>query len=889
MSEPTPPTSLPRSPKDIFARAIELPSQQRAAFLEQQCGNDPSLRSALEALLAADQGAGAFFAAPTVLDSTTVQESLGPDLPDRLGPYKLLQPLGEGGFGTVYMAEQESPVRRRVALKLIKLGMDTQQVIARFEAERQALAIMDHPNIARVIDAGATPTGRPYFVMELVKGVPITDYCDANKLTPRQRVELMIPVCQAIQHAHQKGIIHRDIKPSNVLVTLHDGRPVPKVIDFGVAKAIGQRLTEKTYFTEFRQMVGTPEYMSPEQAEMSGLDVDTRTDVYSLGVVIYQLLTGLTPFEPRELRSKAYAEMQRIIREVDPPKPSTRVSASENLPSIAANRGVDPKQLTSSVSGELDWIVMKCLEKDRSRRYESASALAADVMRYLADEPVQAGPVSTSYRVKKLIRRHRVPVIAGAAVVTALIAGIIGTTLGLLEARRQRDEARRQTDEARRQRAQAEQANQNTQAVNDFLTTDLLAHANPLISQGKELTIRQVLDRASETVATKLADRPLVEAAVRYTLSITYDSLGRVDLALPHAQASFDIRKKNLGDEHPDTLRSLCKLAVVLQNMGRLREAEPLYRQAVETGRRVLGPDDTFLLRWSCDYARTLQDLGRLDEAEILCRDVLARRRRVLGEEHQDTLTSMHMLGSVLLHLQRYDEAEGLFRQDLEKRRRVLGELSPDTILSIADTATLLHRQDKFDQAEPLYREALAKWIQVLGPNHPNTLITTQSLAICLESLGKPEEAIAILSDAVVRASQALGDGDSITIRARLNLGSQYFMQGRTAEAEASLRKALDDCALAIGPDHPLTLTLLFRLGDLLAKQSRWAEAEVLARREMQATLRLNGTQHPYTVKTTQKLAEVLSQLGRTEEAAALLSGLPATAHSSRPSTGPGR
>jgi eukaryotic-like serine/threonine-protein kinase len=876
-------SSQPRPPgaKEIFAAAIELPKDQRRAYVEAQCAGDAQIRAAVETLLSAHDNAGEFFDGPT-LEPGPATEQIPPiaEIPRTIGPYTLLQPIGEGGFGTVYMAEQQHPVRRRVAVKVIKLGMDTRQVIARFEAERQALAIMDHPNIARVIDGGATEHGRPYFVMELVRGVPITDYCDANKLTPRQRVELMVPVCQAIQHAHQKGIIHRDIKPSNVLITLHDGRPVPKVIDFGVAKAVSQRLTEKTYFTEFRQMIGTPEYMSPEQAEMSGLDIDTRTDVYSLGVLLYQLLTGLTPFDTRELRSKAYAEMQRMIREVDPPKPSTRVSSSEQLPSIAANRGIDPKQLMSSVRGELDWIVMKCLEKDRTRRYESASALAQDAMRYLADEPVMAGPISRTYRLRKLIRRHRVTVVAAGCVLVALIAGIVGTTIGLVEARRQRDDARRQ-------RGEAEQANLNTQAVNDFLTTDLLAHANPVISQGKELTIRQVLDRASDHVAAKLGDRPLAEAAVRYTLSITYVALGQPRVALPHAQASLNIRRKHLGDEHPDTLKSMRNLAVVFQNMGRLHEAEPLFRQAIEAGLRVLSHDDTFLLRWRSDYAQTLEYLNRLDEAERLCRDVLDRRRRVLGEDHQDTLTSMHMLGSILLHQQRYDEPEGLFKQSLEKRRRILGELSPDTIVSVADTATLLHKQGKFDQAEPLYREALQKWIEVLGPNHPNTLITTQSLALCLEDLGKPEQGIAVLSDAVARASQALGDGDPVTVRARVNLGSQYFAQGKTAEAEACLRSALDGCAIAMGPDHPMTLSVLYRLGNLLAEQSRWAEAEPLARREMEASLRVNGPTHPYTVKSTQKLAEILSQLGRAEQAAALLRGLPATAPSSRPASAP--
>jgi serine/threonine protein kinase len=417
--------------RSIFDAALDISdAAERAAYLDQACGGQPALRQHIDELIAAQEKLGSFLVQPPAgLRGTMPYEPAGETVGAKIGPYKLLQKIGEGGMGVVYMAEQLEPVRRKVALKIIKPGMDSAQVIARFEAERQALAMMDHQNIARVLDAGTTSgepggvsPGRPYFVMELVHGVPITRFCDDNKLTPRERLALCVPVCQAIQHAHQKGIIHRDIKPSNVLVTLHDGVPVAKVIDFGIAKALGQQLTDKTLFTAFAQLIGTPLYMSPEQAEMSGLDVDTRTDIYSLGVLLYELLTGTTPFDKERLGRAGYEEMRRIIREEDPAKPSTRISTmGQAATAVSTRRKSDPKRLSQLFRGELDWIVMKALDKDRNRRYESASAFAADVEHYLHDEPVQACPPSAGYRLRKFVRRNRWALALTAVVVTALV------------------------------------------------------------------------------------------------------------------------------------------------------------------------------------------------------------------------------------------------------------------------------------------------------------------------------------------------------------------------------------------------------------------------------------------------------------------------------------
>src|SRR5688572_17973632 len=416
--------------KEIFDAARHMDDvASRAAYLSEACGAEASLRQRVDALLSVYDDQKSFLTAPALGATIDLDPPLLFTAPGTLvGRYKLLEPIGEGGYGTVFMAEQTSPVHRKVALKIIKAGMDTRQVIARFEAERQALALMDHPNIAKVFDAGVTETGRPYFVMELVKGTSITKYCDENHLPPRARLELFVQVCQAVQHAHQKGIIHRDLKPTNVLIAQYDGKPVPKVIDFGVAKATGQQLTQRTMFTGFGDVIGTLEYMSPEQAELNQLDVDTRSDIYSLGVLLYELLTGSTPLENKRARSAALLEMLRVVREEEPPKPSMRLTTSEHLPGIAASRGLEPKKLSRLVKGELDWIAMKALEKDRARRYETAGGFAADVQRYLNDESVQACPPSAGYRFRKFARRNRAALATG--FVALLVVLVVTATAG---------------------------------------------------------------------------------------------------------------------------------------------------------------------------------------------------------------------------------------------------------------------------------------------------------------------------------------------------------------------------------------------------------------------------------------------------------------------------
>jgi serine/threonine protein kinase/tetratricopeptide (TPR) repeat protein len=527
-------------------------SAQRRQFLDQACAGNPKLRSVVEEMLCGQADAEKLFikgrsamqlASEEIVslapaNETEEKKSADEHIGMRIGCYKILQKIGEGGCGVVYMAEQEKPVRRSVAVKIIKLGMDTKSVIARFDAERQALAMMDHPNIARVLDAGATENGRPYFVMELVRGVKITEYCDGNNFDTRQRLELFIQICHAVQHAHQKGIIHRDIKPSNIMVTLHDGVPVPKVIDFGIAKAIEGKLTDQTLFTAYEQLIGTPAYMSPEQAEMSGLDVDTRSDIYSLGVLLYELLTGRTPFDPKELIQSGLDEMRRTLREKEPQRPSTMLTTMQNaeLTATAQHRHEEPPKLVSLMKGDLDWIVMKALEKDRTRRYETANGLAMDVQRYLNNEPVVARPPSRIYRLQKLVRRNRIVFASGVAVAVALIAGL-GTATWMFfrerEARQEQARLREKAEEAERQQNELRQQAEAREKINQaaiFVSQEKFDEANKLLDSIKTPPPKPSFDGVNSyrAVGEWLAMKQRwIEAANRFSALMEIDKLDK--------------------------------------------------------------------------------------------------------------------------------------------------------------------------------------------------------------------------------------------------------------------------------------------------------------------------------------------------------------------------
>jgi serine/threonine protein kinase/tetratricopeptide (TPR) repeat protein len=917
---------MPAAPPDIhaiFNEAVARESDEdRLRYLDEVCREAPDVRWRVEALLRAHSDAGGFFGGQATIPPPTEIRAGAEQPGDTIGPYKLLQQIGEGGMGVVYMAEQTEPVERRVALKIIKPGMDTRQVIARFEAERQALAMMDHPNIARVLDAGTTgevegqgprvkgqesphpssliahPSSRPYFVMELVKGVPITQYCDEHQLTPRERLELFLPVCQAVQHAHQKGIIHRDLKPSNILVSEYDDRPVPKVIDFGVAKAVSQRLTERTMFTQYGQIVGTLEYMSPEQAKLNELDVDTRSDVYALGVLLYELLTGVTPFDKSRLRSAAFDELLRIIREEEPPRPSTRLSSSQTLPSIAANRKTEPKKLSTLVRGELDWIVMRALEKDRVRRYETANAFAADIQRYLCDEPVTACPPSAGYRLRKFARRNKGAIAAGGIVALSLVIGTGVATWQAWRATRERDRAvaaervagerlivvEQQKTRIARERDRATEAERRANeeaaiatAVNEFVRRDLLAQADPGMEPDRDIKLRTVLDRAAADVGERFASQPLVEAAVRNLIGNVYRSLGLFDVARPHLERALELRRANRGEEHIDTLASMHNLAGLLQDEGRYDDADPLIRKTLEISRRVVGEEHSLTLTAMQTLASNLHGMEQFKKAEALYLKTLEVQQRVLGEENTDTLLTINNLGDLYQEQGRFADAERLFARNLEILRRGLGEEHPRTLLAMHNLAFVYSHFDRVDEAEKLYLRFLEVGRRVQGAEHPDVVSAGVNLAKLYVQQSRFAEAEELYLKSLEIGRRVLNDEHRVMIYCLESLAEFYGRQGRPADAEPHVVRLLEVYRRRLGEEHPRTLQWMNNLGVTLQGQGRFDEAEALLQKILDMKLRVVGDEDPGTLATMCNLAFVRALLGRQEEAEKLFDAALAT------------
>mgnify|MGYP003673403902 CR=1 FL=1 len=889
---------MPRE-EDLFSDALELPVEARGEFLRESCGRDEEMRERLERLLEAHVAAESFMAKPAV---TRVEASVEPRLGDTIGRYTLIEKIGEGGCGAVYLAEQFEPVKRRVALKVIKLGMDTASVISRFEAERQALARMEHPDIARVLDAGSTATGRPFFVMENVAGVPITTFCDEHKLPMAERLGLFSRVCLAIQHAHQKGIIHRDVKPSNVLVAWHDGIVSPKVIDFGIAKATEGRLTAETVETQLGQFLGTPAYMSPEQADLAELDIDTRTDVYSLGVLLYELLTGLPPFEPKELLAAGLEHMRRQIREIDPPRPSTRLQTMDpKLRETAASRRViDPPKLAARISGDLDWVVMRCLEKDRTRRYESAAALARDIQRHLANEAIDARPASAGYRLSKLVRRNRLAFAAAAAVLVALVGGIVATSWQAVRANRAEKVAQEKAEIAT--------------AVQEFLTRDMLSQANSFAQADAgeqpdaDLKVREALARAAVKVGERFANRPRVELEVRQSIGESYLGMFLGDPAIEQLSRALELAETWLGPTHKQTLQIKRSLGRAYFHRGDHAKALELQTAVATAMERVKSPVED-LSNVRTEQALTLEAMGDYQQARDIHRELYEENLARLGLEDQATLVTAGNYAGMLFSLGQLAEAEKLQRMVIEIEAKVLGPEHPSRLTALNNLALTLSSLDRKEEAQTMYEELLATSQKVLGPEHQNVLFAMLNLASVYSERGALDKSNAMAEAAREIAQRTLAPEHQINVTLLNNLANNYSKQDRLDEV-LKIRLAMQDSVIAaFGPDHPNTLMALANLGItfkdvgrfqegvdrlepawsglvqklgrthpaslavmtnlILAHMKLWDRARVaeLRQERLDILLELHGPDDARVWKAKQDMANSLEQIGETEAA----------------------
>jgi serine/threonine protein kinase/tetratricopeptide (TPR) repeat protein len=826
--------------KELFEAALDREPSERAGFLRVACGQDSGLRVEVESLLSAHAESD-----PLSVSPFPTELLKGAEPAKSIGPYRLIKKLGEGGMGQVWLAEQTKPLHRQVALKLIRAGMYDDALLRRFQSERQSLALMDHPAIAKVFDAGATPDGQPYFVMEYVPGEPITEYCDRNKLSVRERLELFVKACEGVQHAHQKAIIHRDLKPANILVVEIDGKPMPRIIDFGLAKTATPLAAGETLFTQAGAFVGTPGYMSPEQAEPGVQDVDTRSDVYSLGVVLYVLLTGFQPFDTKQWNQQPLHEALRQLLEQDPLRPSTKVEMEKEFSASAAEaRGTEPKQLASELHGDLDWIAMKSLEKERARRYGTPSELAADLERYLAHEPVMARPASAGYRIQKYIRRHRiaVSVATALAILLASFAGVQAVQLRRIT--RERDRANR---------------------ITDFMT-GMFKVSDPSEARGNTITAREILDKASKDVDTGLAKEPESQAQMMYVMGKVYESLGLYSKAQSLFEKTIGIRRQVLGGENIETLRAQVELGVTLRQEGHHAESKKMQQETLDTSRRVLGPENAVTVAAMSGVAQALDDEAQYADAEKLDRQIIEIRRRTLGLNDLDTAKAMSNLVVVQVHEGHYPDAEKLDRQVIDIRSRTLGPDHPDTVAAMNNLAVILYRKGDSADAEKLDREIIEIKRRVLGPEHPDTLATMQNLANVLYSEGRYSEAEKMSRQIFEVRRRVLGPEHPATFATMHDLAATLEKEGQYAEAEKLDRDVLEIKRRVFGPEHPDTVASIANLSVVLVAEGHYTEAEKLDRQVLEIRRRVRGPENEDTLVTMNNLAYDLEKEGRYAE-----------------------
>lgn len=765
----------------------------------------------------------------------------------RIGPFRILELLGEGGMAFVYLAEQTEPVRRRVAVKILKPGMDSKQVVTRFESERQALAVLDHPNIAKIFDGGVTDDGRPYFAMELVRGIPITQYCDEHRLDTSARLELFASVCSAVQHAHHKGLIHRDLKPSNILVAAGDNGPEVRIIDFGIAKATTGILTPDTLVTRLGQVIGTPQYMSPEQAGVTGLDVDTRTDVYSLGIVLYELLVGVVPFD---LAAVADMAVRQVLLEREPQRPSTRITQLEDTrEEIARSRGTDYRHLRQILRGDLDWIAMKAMEKDRGRRYATVNGLELDVRRFLADEPVSAAAPGIGYRFRKFLRRNRLAVVSAASVTVAMAAGSVVATVGMLKAQEAQRQAEVDAETARR--------------TSDFMIS-LFMESDPSVSLGRELTAREILDSGAQRLATELADQQAIQAALLTAIGRIYTHLGNYEQARSLLEDAIEIRRSLPELPDRDLAHSLSSAGILYRVIGLYEESEEQFREALALTRNSKSVDEANTLG---QLLLLLQATGNYHEAEVFAEEALSLQIELNGEQSIGAANAYNDYGSILHDIGQYDRAEENYEKAISIGRQILEPVHPNLASYINNLASLYSDRGRHELAEPLQRESLDMRRELYGNSHARVGRALNNLALTLSYQGKFEDAEAMYLEALEVRESALGPAHPDYAETLHNLGNHMRVTGRLEDAEGYLTRARRIYAAALGDDHPRVNLLRALVAFIMIETGRADEAMVLTQEALDRFEPDLAPDHPWYHVARVALADALAAKGRNAEA----------------------